>query len=210
MIWLDWLILAIVGYNLVTGLFSGFLRSLINLVALVASYLLTPVLKGPVTGIVQASFGLPEYLALPLGTFLTWTGIFVLISFAGMMFSKAVNMTPLAIVDRLAGAAFGLFVSALLVLVPLAAIQALPFAKSIVPLQQTLKASTMVTALQPAVSFVQFTAGPAIVNYWLGQTDQAQMRKSLPQPKPTAQPGARAGQRSGAGAAGKSSPVPRR
>ncbi|MEZ0374874.1 MAG: CvpA family protein, partial [Candidatus Sericytochromatia bacterium] len=104
MIWLDWIIVAIVGYNVVTGLFSGFLRSLINLVALVVAYLLTPVVKGPLAAIVQASFGLQDYLAVPLGAFLAWTLVYVAISAAGMILSKIVNMTPLMIVDRLGGA----------------------------------------------------------------------------------------------------------
>ncbi len=195
MIWLDWLIIAIVGYNVVTGLFSGFLRSLINLVALILAYLLTPVLKGPISAIVGATFQLPEALALPLGTFLTWTLIFVVISAVGMIASKVVNMTPLALVDRAGGAAFGLFVSALLILLPLAAIQSLPFLQQVPPLQQTLKSSMMVSALQPATSFVQTTAGPAILNYWLKSGDKQDMKQSLPKatPKPTGKPAAKAG-----------------
>lgn len=195
MIWLDWLIIAIVGYNVVTGLFSGFLRSLINLVALILAYLLTPVLKGPISAIVGATFQLPEALALPLGTFLTWTLIFVVISAVGMIASKVVNMTPLALVDRAGGAAFGLFVSALLILLPLAAIQSLPFLQQVPPLQQTLKSSMMVSALQPVTSFVQTTAGPAILNYWLKSGDQQDMKQSLPKatPKPAAKPSAKAG-----------------
>lgn len=193
MIWLDWLILAIVGYNVVTGLFSGFLRSLISLVALILAYLLTPVLKGPVSAIVGATFQLSEALALPLGTFLTWTLIFVVISAIGMIVSKMVNMTPLALVDRAGGAAFGLFVSALLILLPLAAIQSLPFLKQVPALQQTLKSSMMVTTLQPAIGFVQTTAGPAILNYWLKSDDQKDMKQSLPQatPKPGTKPTAK-------------------
>lgn len=190
MIWLDWLIIAIVAYNVVSGLFAGFLRSLINLAALVLAYLFTPMVKGPLAMIVQGVFTLPDYLALPLGAFLAWTLIYVVISAIGIIISKIVNMTPLMIVDRAGGAAFGLFVSALLILLPLAAIQSLPFIQSIPPLQQTLKASVTVTALQPVVGFVRTTAGPAILNYWFKPGDQKDMKQSLPAAKPSASPGA--------------------
>ncbi|PKL75418.1 MAG: hypothetical protein CVV27_15465 [Candidatus Melainabacteria bacterium HGW-Melainabacteria-1] len=202
MIWLDWLIIALLAYNIVSGLFSGFLRSLVNLVALVASYLLTPYVKGPLAALAQATFQLPDYLALPLGTFLAWTLIYVVISGLGMLVSKFINMTPLMLVDRLAGAAFGLLISALLILVPLAAVQPLPFLSTMPALQQTLKASMMVQALQPAIGFVRTTAGPAIVNYWLKQGDQQDMRQSAPKSsatpsatpnKPGAKPGAKPG-----------------
>ncbi|HEY9844195.1 MAG TPA: CvpA family protein [Candidatus Obscuribacterales bacterium] len=199
MIWLDWIIVAIVGYNVVTGLFSGFLRSLINLVALVVAYLLTPVVKGPLAAIVQATFGLQDYLAVPLGAFLAWTLVYVAISAAGMILSKIVNMTPLMIVDRLGGAAFGLFISALLILLPLAAVQSLPFIKSIPALQQTLKTSKVVTALQPAIGFVETTAGPMILNYWLKPGDQKDMKQSLPGAKPSTTPGTKPSVKPGPG-----------
>lgn len=191
MIWLDWLIVAIVGYNLVTGLFSGFLRSLVNLIALVVAYLLTPVVKGPLAALLHGSAQVPDAVAIPLGAFLAWTLVYVIVSMLGMIFSKMVNMTPLAILDRIGGAAFGLFVSALLILLPLAAIQAIPFINSLPPLQQTLKASKVVTALQPAIGFTRATVGPAILDYWFKSSDQAKMKTGTPaaQPSPGATPG---------------------
>lgn len=200
MMWLDWLILAIVAYNVVSGLFAGFLRSLINLVALVVAYLLTPVVKVPLSAVVQSSLQLPAPLALPLGSFLAFTLVYVAISLLGMILSKVINMTPLAIVDRIGGAAFGLFVSALLILVPLAGIRSLPYVQSITPLQQILKSSQMVTLLQPAVGFVQVTAGPAILNYWFKSSDQKAMSEHGTQPsaKPGTSPGTKPGTKPGA------------
>lgn len=194
MIWLDWLIVAIVGYNLVTGLFSGFLRSLVNLIALVVAYLLTPVVKGPMAALLHSSAQVPDAVAIPLGAFLAWTLVYVIVSVIGMIFSKMVNMTPLAILDRIGGAAFGLFVSALLILLPLAAIQAIPFINSLPPLQQTLKASKVVTVLQPAIGFTRTTVGPAILDYWFKSGDQAKMKTGTPAANPSpapAKPGAK-------------------
>lgn len=124
---IDWGILILVLYNTVSGLFSGLWRSLTNLAALVCAFLLTPVLKPVVIDLVANMFQLNPYLAIPLGTSLTWSGVYVVISFAGLVWSKLLAKTPLRIVDRLGGLALGLFISALLVLVPLAAIRSLPF-----------------------------------------------------------------------------------
>ena len=88
--------------------------------------------------------------------------------------------------------AFGLLVSGVLVLVPLAAVQSLPMLKSVPQVQQTLQKSMTVKALKPAIAFVQSTAGPAIVNYWLKSGDQKDMKQSLPAAKSTAKPAAKA------------------
>lgn len=188
MIWLDWLIILIVGYNVASGLFSGFIRSLVNFVALIAAYLLTPMAKGPVAQLVQALFQLPDYLALPLGSSLAWMLVYVVISAIGMAIAKFVNKTPLMVVDRFLGVSFGLLVSAILVLVPLAAVQSIPLLKSVPPVQQTLNASMMVKALKPAIAFVQSSAGPAIVNYWLKSGDQKDMKQSMPAPQKSMSP----------------------
>lgn len=186
---IDWGILILVLYNTVSGLFSGLWRSLTNLAALVCAFLLTPVLKPVVIDLVANFFQLNPYLAIPLGTSLTWSGIYVAISFAGLMWSKILAKTPLRIVDRLGGFALGLVISALLVLVPLAAIRSLPFLQTYPPVQQTLEKSTFVPLLEPGVEFVRLTAGPMILNYWLKQQEQKDMQP--PAAKPSATPSAK-------------------
>ncbi len=187
MIWIDWLILVLIAYNLISGLFSGLIRSLVNLVALLAAFLLTPVLKAPLTAIVQSIFELPTAIALPLGTSLTWTAIYVVISVAGLIWAKALSKTPLKWVDRLGGAVFGLLISALLILIPLAVIESLPVLQKVKPLQSTLESSVVVPYLEPAVHFVRLSAGPALVNYWMKDRDQARMQESLPKASQTPQ-----------------------
>lgn len=182
MIWLDWLILVLIAYNLISGLFSGLVRSLVNLVALIGAFLLTPVLKAPLTAIVQSIFALPAAIALPLGTSLTWTGIYVLISVAGLIWAKAISKTPLKWIDRLGGAAFGLLISGLLILLPLALVDSIPVLQKVKPLQSTLKESVIVPYLEPGVRFVRLTIGPALVNYWLKERDHTRMQESLPSP----------------------------
>lgn len=187
MIWLDWFILVLLAYNLISGLFSGLVRSLVNLVALIGAFLLTPILKAPLTAIVQSIFELPAAIALPLGTSLTWTGIYVVISAAGLIWAKALSKTPLKWVDRLGGLAFGLFISALLILLPLALVESVPLLQKVKPLQMTLDKSVIVPYLAPAVRFVRLSAGPTLVNYWLKERDQTRMQESLPSASPSPQ-----------------------
>jgi uncharacterized membrane protein required for colicin V production len=187
---IDWGILALVVYNTVSGLFSGLWRSLTNLAALVCAFLLTPVLKPIVIDLVANLFQLNPYLSIPLGTSLTWTGIYVVISFAGLVWSKILSKTPLRIVDRLGGLALGLVISALLILVPLAAIRSLPFLSTYQPVQKALSASVIVPMLNPAVEFVRVTVGPGVLNYWLKQQEQKEMQAPAPSAKPGTKPNA--------------------
>jgi len=189
MIWIDWLILAILAYNVGSGLFTGLLRSLVNLVALITAYLLTPVLKLPLSQLLQANLlELPAYLALPLSTALTWTGIYVLISGMGLFFAKTMDQTLLKPVDRLGGAALGLFVASLLILLPLTAVRALPFLQKMPAVQETLGKSMLVPMLNPAVELVQHSLGPAVLNYWLKPKEQERMEDTLPASQPSASP----------------------
>lgn len=182
---IDWGILILVLYNSISGLFSGLWRSLTNLAALVCAFLLTPVLKPVVIDLVANMFQLNPYLAIPIGTSLTWTGVYVAISFAGLVWSKILSKTPLKIVDRLGGLALGLLISALLILVPLAAVRSLPFLNTYQPIQQALAASAFVPMLNPAVEFVRLTVGPSVLDYWLKQQEQKEMQAPAPhKPQP--------------------------
>lgn len=190
MIWLDWLILAILAYNLIGGLMNGLLRSLVNLAALVGAYLLTPLLKPVMIALIGNIFGLEEMLAVPIGLGLTWTVIYLAISLTGAYIGKMVNKTPLQVVDRIGGAAFGLFISGILILLPLAAVQAIPLLRDMPPVKQTLAKSICLPVVNPLIKGLQTTVGPAVVNYWL-QGDQKKMQKPLQKPPapPAKQPG---------------------
>lgn len=187
-IWLDWAIVAIVIYNLGAGLFTGLLRSLINLAALATAYVMTPVAKGPVTQILQSLTEMPPYLAVPLGATLAWAGIYVIISSAGLIWAKIVDKTPLKILDRLGGVALGLFVSSLLILLPLTAVRSLPFLQKIPALKEALAQSQLLPLLNPALQVVETTVGPMILNYWVKHPEQQELEKSLPQNQATPHP----------------------
>jgi len=192
MIWLDWLFILLVIYNLGSGFFTGLLRSLINLAALITAYLITPIAKGPLTHIVQSMFDLPLSLALPIGTILSWTGIYVLISAMGLIVAKTMDKTPIKIIDRFGGAAFGCLISALIIFVPLMAIRALPFLKNIPALEQTLNESKLIPVINPVLSELETNLGPIVLNYWVKATEQNKLEEqasdvAVPSPSPQSQ-----------------------
>lgn len=185
MIWLDWLIIGLAVYNVGSGLLTGLLRSLINVAALVTAYLLTPVLKLPVSQFLQTFLELPPYLTLPLSTALTWGGVYVTISALGLIFAKTMDQTLLKPVDRLGGALLGLGMSALLILLPLSALNALPFVQKMPAIEDTLARSLLVPVLMPAVKLAEQTVGPWVLDYWLKQREQDRMEQTLPATGPS-------------------------
>ncbi|PIQ28145.1 hypothetical protein COW36_05095 [bacterium (Candidatus Blackallbacteria) CG17_big_fil_post_rev_8_21_14_2_50_48_46] len=185
MIWLDWLILAILAYNLIGGLMNGLLRSLVNLAALLGAYLLTPFLKPLMIVMIGNIFGLEEMLAVPLGVGFTWTVIYLAISLTGAFIGRMISKTPLKLVDRVGGAAFGLLISSILILLPLAAVQSIPLLREMKPVQETLAKSLCMPLLNPLVKTVQISVGPMVVNYWLAK----EKKQSPPAQKPVQKPG---------------------
>lgn len=185
MVWLDWLILGILVYNLIGGLINGLLRSLVNLAALIGAYLLTPALKPLMISLVAMVFGLQDMLAVPMGIGLTWTAIYLAISLVGSILGRVLNKTPLKWLDRTGGALFGLLISLILILLPLAAIQSIPLLRQMKPVQETLQQSVCLPTLQPLLNIVQTTVGPAVIDYWLQQDKTHLKHTPLPQPSPS-------------------------
>lgn len=190
MIWIDWLFILLVVYNLGSGLITGLMRSLINLAALITAYLLTPIVKIPVIQLVQNLFDLPLTLALPVGTVLSWTGVYVLISAMGIVVAKTMDKTPVKILDRLGGALFGCLISALMIFVPLMAVRALPFLKKIPALERTLNESHLIPILNPILTRLENSLGPIILDYWVKTTEQNKLQsETAPKPGSTSKPG---------------------
>lgn len=182
--WLDFLIIGIFCYNLGVGLFNGLLRSLFNLAAMIGAYLLTPLLKPVTIALVETVFFKGEhFLAVPIGISLAWAGIYLSISLVGVVVSKVVSKTPVVIVDRLAGGAFGFIISLGLIMLPLAAVEAIPMVRQLPAVEQTLRGSLILPAFKPADSLIKNHLGPMVLKFWL-KKEQAEIQKMAPKPSP--------------------------
>lgn len=182
--WLDFLIIGIFCYNLAVGLFNGLLRSLFNLAAMIGAYLLTPLLKPVTIALIETLFFKGEhFLAVPLGISLAWTCIYLTISMVGVVVSKIVNKTPVVIFDRLAGFGFGFIISLGLVMLPLAAVEAIPMVRQLPAVEQTLKGSLILPVFKPAEGLIKNYLGPMVLKFWLTK-EQAEIQKMTPKPSP--------------------------
>lgn len=176
--YLDWLILGLLVYNGVSGLMSGLLRALLNIVAMLGAYVCLPFVKPILSQLLVSQMEMPESLALPLSGFLGWGLIYVVLSALGLGVIKTLDKTPLKPLDRLAGAAFGLSIASLMILVPLTVVQALPFVRDWPPVQNTLQRSLLVPQIQPVISLVETQVGGLVRKWW----DQPQSIPGLPNP----------------------------
>jgi len=185
--WIDILVLLIVGYNIVTGLKNGLLRSLGHLLALGGAFVFTPVVKFVVIRMVTMMFDLPQHLAIPVGMAVTWMGIYILISIVVHIVSKAVDATPLKIMNRLGGLGLGLLMSGAVILFPLAVIDSFPILREQPAIQAKLSGAMFwEPVLKPATYYTRTVLGPSILGMWLG-SDQEKL-KQVPGATPSGPP----------------------
>lgn len=116
MLWVDYLIICIVIVSAVIGLFRGFFREVISLVAWIIAFLVAIHFTEPVSQLLVGSIETPS-----LRKAVTGTGLFVLVLLLGgvanFLVGKLVSGSGLAGTDRSIGAAFGLVRGLLLVII---------------------------------------------------------------------------------------------
>lgn len=107
MTWLDVLLLLAVGTSIVTGWMTGFARVIIGFAALILAFVLAAWFYGPAAHLIAPLIG-HKTVADVMGFGL----VFMLVILAGGLVSRVVRavfkVTGLSILDRFAGAAFGL------------------------------------------------------------------------------------------------------
>lgn len=116
MLWVDYLILGIVLVSAVIGLFRGFFREVISLVAWVVAFVVATQFTEPVSHLLDGSIQTPS-----LRKAVTGMGLFVVVLLLGGVINffvgKLVSGSGLAGTDRSIGAAFGLVRGAVLVII---------------------------------------------------------------------------------------------
>lgn len=187
MLWLDWLIVAIVGYGLVTGWWNGLVRTLLNVVALGAAFILTPVVRpfahGLVELVVQGSPLLQGWFASVVSFLLIYVGLSVI----GLVWTRFLAKGAIRQTDKVVGMLVGGALSLLVVVVPLALILAVPVLAKAPAVQQTFASSKLIPYLLPMAPALQNVA-----NSWLHPTAPGQRQPkapAAPQQKPP-KPGA--------------------
>lgn len=190
--WLDYVIIAIVCYNSILGLTSGLIRSLFSILALVGAFVLAPAVQPILTPFVQSFLQNNDpTMASPIAMTVAWIAIYMLVSIIGVVIGKLIQKTPLQIVDRLGGLAFGLIVSAFIIFLPLAFMESNPIISETIPIEETIKNSVTLPIFKPVKIIIQDKIGTLVVKYWekympeprIPEIDPEQEKK--PKTKPT-------------------------
>ena len=113
MIWLDILLLCLAGIGFGKGLFDGFIKQVVSLIALVAAIFLCGEAAGWLRGYIGALGWFPEQgvsILSYVAGFILIMGVLVL---AGEIVTKVIDATPLSIINHLGGGLLGLLLSLL-------------------------------------------------------------------------------------------------
>lgn len=116
MLWVDYLIIGIVLVSALIGLFRGFFREIIALVAWIAAFLVAIHFADAASRLLETSIQTPSLRKAVAGT-----GLFVLVlllgGIAGFLVGKLVSGSGLAGTDRAIGGIFGIVRGAALVII---------------------------------------------------------------------------------------------
>ena len=114
MTWIDWAIVIVILLSVLAGLKQGFLRSFCSLAGLLLGLVLAAWNYARVAAFLRPLVRI-EPVADTIGFVLIALFVMGLASLLGTVLAKALHTIGLGCLDRLAGAAFGLFQGALLV-----------------------------------------------------------------------------------------------
>lgn len=144
--WVDWTLLAVLGLSVVVGLWRGLVFELMSLVGWVVAYVAAQWYSAQVAP--HLPIGLPgSALNLGAGFALTFIGVLIAWTLLARLVRLLVHATPLTLIDRSLGAAFGLLRGAVLLLVAATLVTLTPAAQS-QPWQDSQGAALLRVALQ--------------------------------------------------------------
>ena len=113
----DWFALALIAVGFIWGLFKGFARELMSVVAWFFAFILAP-LWGSTAGSLIPVLELSDALRQGLGYVIIFVGVLILSTLCGNLLRQQLAKIGLGALDRLVGSAFGMLgASAILLLV---------------------------------------------------------------------------------------------
>lgn len=109
--WLDLIIILCIGIGVIKGLFDGFVKQVISLIALVLSVLFAGYLASSLQGFIGGLELVPDYLCYPLSYVLSFVLIFGLMGLLGRFLQQAIEWSFLGCMNNLAGGFVGMLIS---------------------------------------------------------------------------------------------------
>ena len=144
--WVDWTLLAVLGLSVAAGLWRGLVFELMSLVGWVVAYVAAQLYSTQVAS--QLPIGQPgSALNQGAGFALTFIGVLIGWTLLARLVRLLLHATPLTLIDRTLGAAFGLARGGVLLLVLATLVAFTPAARS-QPWQDSQGAAWLRAALQ--------------------------------------------------------------
>lgn len=147
--WIDIFIVIVFAYNLFLGLKNGLLKSLFGIGAFIVATSAAPLFQGLATDLISNYFSGNHELTKILGLGFSWLFIYIILNIAASIIIKNMEKTPLKVFDRLAGLFVGLFMSIVIVVLPLLIIKAIPVIKDIPQLKTAINRSALLPLFEP-------------------------------------------------------------
>ena len=175
--WVDFIILGIMFFSALAGLGRGFVREIVSLITLFASFIIatmfcnTLALKFTQSASVQdtvnqasSAMGVNasepvSYMAIGISFILLFVGTYLIGTFIGIFLNMVFQYGILGLGNRLFGAVFGLARGVILNIIFIFLVQLTPFKAN-----AAWQNSQMVDMFEPAVNWVGHIAAPSIKN----------------------------------------------
>jgi len=146
---IDIFIVIVFAYNLFLGLTNGLLKSLFGIGAFIVATTMAPLFQGIATNILGNFFSAEQELTKIVGLGFSWFFIYIVINIAASVIIKGMEKTPLKIFDRMAGFLLGVFMSVVIVVVPLLILKAIPILKEIPQVRTSVNHSALLPLFEP-------------------------------------------------------------
>ncbi len=127
--WVDLALLAVLAFSVLLGLWRGLVFELVSLLGWVVAWVLANALGPWLAGVLPGGAN-----ASPLRLWACYGGVFVVVLLACTAFARLlralISATPLSVIDRLMGGAFGALRAALVMVVVATLVALSPFSKA--------------------------------------------------------------------------------
>lgn len=111
---IDLFILVILLVGFVKGLFDGFIKQAISLIAIVVASYGCSLISLPIEIWIRSIFSLSKVFAHTMSLTISFLAILIIISCIGSIISKIIGKTPIGILNHLAGGIAGICITAIL------------------------------------------------------------------------------------------------
>jgi uncharacterized membrane protein required for colicin V production len=155
MYWIDWIIVLVMGYGLLTGWTNGLMRTLLNVAALGAAFIFGPLLRPLALQVVDMVMTGDPLLKGWFATAFAYGAIYVGLSIVGIIWSRVLAKGAIRTSDKVAGLILGGTLSAIVLTVPLALILAIPALATAPVVQRSMAQSQFLPLLRPAAPLLQ-------------------------------------------------------